>query len=240
MAVIHYHITLFRASSFYTHVLIWPAILITIASFAVFLSHLIAASDLGLVSSILAMEVMKVVIDNFVPSCGELLWADLFTNMNEVFCFLALFESTIVIYIYHYNKESIVPGWLLQLFGCKATNLELSKSMEAAHKRMEKMKERYGSGGLGERSAGRDSLFGRPTLTRMASTGKLTTGVDLELTPHTSLGKMIFRALNRPFSPPGMGIDKDDDDDDDDDDDAVGPSKSPCARRVRTLRANRG
>ena len=57
------------------------------------------------------MEVMKVVIDNFVPSCGELLWADLFTNMNEVFCFLA--ESTIVIYIYHYNKESIVPGWLL-------------------------------------------------------------------------------------------------------------------------------
>ena len=35
--VIHYHITLFRASSFYTHVLIWPAILITIASFAVFL-----------------------------------------------------------------------------------------------------------------------------------------------------------------------------------------------------------
>ena len=51
---------------------------------------------------------------------------------------------------------------------------------------------------------------------------------------------MIFRALNRPFSPPGMGIDKDDDDDDDDDDDAVGPSTScardESARCVRTVK----
>ena len=61
---------------------------------------------------------MKVVIDAFVPSCGEMLWSDLFTYVNEWFCFLALFESALVTFITYYKEDTLLPEWLLVLCGC--------------------------------------------------------------------------------------------------------------------------
>ena len=115
--LIHYQITLKRADNFYIHVLVWPGLLITITSFSVFFMTIDSGERLGYgITTVLAMEVMKVVIDSLVPTCGEILWSDLFTFVNEWACFFALFESCVVIFLSHYDKPTIFPPWLSKLF----------------------------------------------------------------------------------------------------------------------------
>jgi nicotinic acetylcholine receptor alpha-10 len=82
--VVRYQLTLLRASDFYIHMLVWPTILLSVAAFSVFLITPDCGERLGYgMTIILAIEVMKVVIDAYVPSCGEMLWAEFFTMVNE-------------------------------------------------------------------------------------------------------------------------------------------------------------
>jgi len=125
--VVHYQITLHRSSDFYVHILIWPCLLLTAVSFSVFFLNPDSGERLGYgVTTILAVEVMKVVIDNFVPSCGELLWSDAFTFVNEWFCFVALFESCFVLMLAYFQDDSFLPSWVLKLLGCMPLQMRLA------------------------------------------------------------------------------------------------------------------
>ena len=77
-----------------------------------------AAHHFAGVTTILWLEVMKVVVAAFVPTCGELLWSDLFNFVNEWFCFVALFETIFVLYLYNHNEHTLfIPDWMTKLLG---------------------------------------------------------------------------------------------------------------------------
>ena len=57
--VVHYQLTLARASAFYVHILVWPGIIITLSSFAVFFITPESGERLGFgVTTILWLEVI--------------------------------------------------------------------------------------------------------------------------------------------------------------------------------------
>ena len=70
------------------------------------------------VRALTILQVMKIVVAAFVPTCGELLWSDLFCFANEWFCFLALFESILVISLTFCEYETLLPPWLSSLVRC--------------------------------------------------------------------------------------------------------------------------
>ena len=51
------------------------------------------------ITLILAVEVSKGLVINLVPICGELLWVEIFLNLNLLFCLLALFETCVVLFL---------------------------------------------------------------------------------------------------------------------------------------------
>lgn len=201
-SVIHYQITLRRAFDFYIHVLVWPAVLITLSSFCVFLISPECGERLGYgITTILAMEVMKVVIDNFVPSCGEFLWSDLFTVVNEWFCFLALFESAIVLTVFHYQKETITPLWLLHLLGCMPKPGELGRALKSVQQFSDSL-----GAGIGAGVAITFSPALKPTnpLEEEKPAAADKAAMDDEYDPlaspymhNFSLAKLLFQALNK-------------------------------------------
>ena len=218
--LVHYEITLYRASTFYLNMLIWPSIVLTLLSFGAFFMPPECGERLGYgITLILAIEVFKVVVNSMIPICGELMyaparmppgdafrvthcpracactrsrrthahamlipivaacyrgrapillpillysyrgrapillpillpihlscllpregsytesvptapiprtsapghrWADVFSAMNEIFCFAAVLETTIVLYFSLSADESKLPPWLSNLVG---------------------------------------------------------------------------------------------------------------------------
>ena len=72
-----------RASFYYYNAVLVPGILFTLLSFASFFMSYQVGERLGFgVTLILAVEVGKVVIAQMVPVCGELLWIEVFNQLN--------------------------------------------------------------------------------------------------------------------------------------------------------------
>jgi len=94
--VLRYTIHLGRVQAYYILLVIGPCILMSCFSFAVFWLKPSVGERLGYgITLILATEVFKLVVDEVVPVCGELLWIDLFTNVCSIFCFISLAESCV-------------------------------------------------------------------------------------------------------------------------------------------------
>ena len=116
--LVHYQITLYRVRFFYHNLLIWPSVLLTIAIFASLWIDPLCGERLGYcITIILAIEVMKVVVNDLVPTCGEMLWADAFNGLNELISFATLLETCFVSFLSYYEEQTFLPEWCIVLLG---------------------------------------------------------------------------------------------------------------------------
>jgi len=90
-----------RPKIYYFWAVEFPGILITVVSFCVFwLDASNCGERLGFgVTLLLAVEVTKIVTNELLPICGEMLWIELLLLMNEAFCVIALIESAFAVYV---------------------------------------------------------------------------------------------------------------------------------------------
>ena len=68
------------------------------------------------ITLILAVEVSKGLVINLVPICGELLWVEIFLNLNLLFCLLALFETCVVLFLAFHTEARLLPEWVTALY----------------------------------------------------------------------------------------------------------------------------
>merc|ERR550514_2502363 len=82
--VVAYTVHLGRASNYYTLVVLFPGVLITLLAFAVFWMEPEASDALAYgITVVLASELTKIVLVGIIPVCGELLWVEIFTQTNS-------------------------------------------------------------------------------------------------------------------------------------------------------------
>jgi len=110
--VIKYSVTLNHADYYYTLFFVFPGMLITSLSFAVFYIEPEACDALAYgVTVVLANEISKLALVGSIPVCGESLWTELFSLTNTVFCVVALFESVLQVIVSNNTTASFLPGW---------------------------------------------------------------------------------------------------------------------------------
>ena len=59
----------------------------------------------------LANEITKLALVGSIPVCGEVLWTELFSLTNTVFCVLSLFESVLLVVV-RSTTASFLPAWM--------------------------------------------------------------------------------------------------------------------------------
>lgn len=112
--ILKYLVNLDRAHEYYTTLVIWPSVLLTYCSMGVFFMSCEVGERLSYgITLLLAAEVTKVVMANFLPVCGELLWIDLFTVVCSAFSVLSLIESLVVLSLAYHRKKYILPRWIV-------------------------------------------------------------------------------------------------------------------------------
>ena len=110
--VIKYSVTLNHSDYYYTLSFVFPGMLITALSFAVFYTEPEACDALAYgVTVVLANEISKIALVGSIPVCGETLWTELFSLTNTVFCVLSLFESVLQVIVSNNTTASFLPGW---------------------------------------------------------------------------------------------------------------------------------
>ena len=110
--VIKYSVTLNHADYYYTLFFVFPGMLITALSFAVFYIEPEACDALAYgVTVVLANEISKLALVGSIPVCGESLWTELFSLTNTVFCVVALFESVLQVIVSNNTTASFLPAW---------------------------------------------------------------------------------------------------------------------------------
>merc|ERR1719440_1875348 len=100
--------------------------MLTSVSFFVFgMSHEVG-ERLGFgITLILAIEVSKTVFQHMIPVCGELLWLELFSALNLIFCVISLAESCLVLFLAHHDEPTLLPPWIVELlWGCTPSMLK--------------------------------------------------------------------------------------------------------------------
>ena len=111
--VILYTITMKRVWMAYFPLVIFPGILITFLSFAVFLTDTGSADALGYGIGVIVVNLLSnFILVGMLPSCGEMLWVDLFSNLNTGFCCLALAQSSFSIMLENHEDDHLLPLWL--------------------------------------------------------------------------------------------------------------------------------
>ena len=125
--------------AFYYHLMVeTPGWVLTLLSCAVFwLDTARCGERIGYgVTLLLAIEVSKVVIQELLPICGELLWVELFLKVNWAFCVLALLETLLVSHLAFTEREGdaarldwwarrlILPAYFICMGTVYSTNLE--------------------------------------------------------------------------------------------------------------------
>ena len=92
--VVIYKMKLSRASAFYITVSLFPGICVTLLSFAVFWSDTASADALGYGVSVVIVNLLaNLVLIDLLPACGEVIWIDIFSTTNTVFCVISLVQS---------------------------------------------------------------------------------------------------------------------------------------------------
>jgi len=116
--VVIYRVSLRRASGFYMVVSIIPGILLTCLSFVVFWTPTESADPLSYGISVVIVNVLSnLVLINILPFCGEMIWIDLFAQINTFFCVLSLFQSAVCITLENNDSDTFMPLWFSYLIG---------------------------------------------------------------------------------------------------------------------------
>jgi hypothetical protein len=111
-----YHISLRRASFFYYSVCIIPGILITFLSFSVFFSDTSSSDSLSFGISVIVVNMLgSVVLLGMLPVCGEMIWIDIFTLNNTLFCCVSLSQSALSILLENCEDDTfpLLPEWAI-------------------------------------------------------------------------------------------------------------------------------
>ena len=92
--VVIYKLKLSRASDFYITVSLFPGMCITLLSFAIFWTDTGSADALGYGISVIIVNLLaNLVLIDLLPACGEMIWIDLFSTINTIFCCISLVQS---------------------------------------------------------------------------------------------------------------------------------------------------
>ena len=119
-----YRLVLRREGMFYTFASILPGISVTVLSFAVFFADTASADALGYGITVLVVNLLlNVVIATMLPVCGELIWLDLFSLVNTIFCFIALAQSTLNVMIESADSDYLLPEWVMFVGSAMARRL---------------------------------------------------------------------------------------------------------------------
>jgi len=111
-----YRIVLKRSGGFYIFASILPGIIVTVLSFAVFFADTSSADALGYGITVIVVNLLlNVVLASMLPICGELIWIDLFSTVNTIFCFISLTQSTINVMIENSDSDHSLPDWVIFL-----------------------------------------------------------------------------------------------------------------------------
>mmetsp|Transcript_16775 Transcript_16775/g.49715 ORF Transcript_16775/g.49715 Transcript_16775/m.49715 type:complete len:361 (-) Transcript_16775:189-1271(-) len=116
--VVLYEVTIRRnASFFYFYVLIFPPTTLAILAISVFFVSPAVGERLSFgVTLVVASQFGKLVVMQLMPICSELLWVDVFLLINELVTLLSLLESTLVLFLHHYESDSLLPSWLAAVY----------------------------------------------------------------------------------------------------------------------------
>ncbi|EOD14576.1 hypothetical protein EMIHUDRAFT_448130 [Emiliania huxleyi CCMP1516] len=99
-------VVLRNASFFYFYVLIFPPTTLAILAISVFFVSPAVGERLSFgVTLVVASQfgACKLVVMQLMPICSELLWVDVFLLINELVTLLSLLESTLVLFLHHYE-----------------------------------------------------------------------------------------------------------------------------------------
>ena len=108
--VMKFRVHLQRTAFYYLTMTLLPICLFTFMSFAVFFMSFQVGERLGFgVTLCLVSEVSKTIFSAYIPVCGELLWIELYLNVNLAFTGFALLESCIVLGIAYNTEDYLVP-----------------------------------------------------------------------------------------------------------------------------------
>lgn len=109
-----YSITMTRADSYYLPIVIWPGVLITLLSFAVFWTDTGSADALGYGIGVIVVNLLaNFILIGVLPTCGEILWLDIFASVNTLFCCISLFQSAFNIMIENLESDHLLPIWIV-------------------------------------------------------------------------------------------------------------------------------
>jgi len=98
-----------RPAGYYFLAIEFPSVLLTIVSMAVFwLDATNCGERLGFgVTTLLAVEVTKIVTNELLPVCGEILWVTLLLLTNELVCVICVLESCLAVYVAYKGQGTV-------------------------------------------------------------------------------------------------------------------------------------
>ena len=109
-----YTISFERSQQYYATQLILPVILLTYLSFAPLCLSPNTGERLGFgITVILAMLAYDITASSLMPICNEKLFMQYIQMASLLFCFLALFETCVVLYVFHLKVDSIWESIIL-------------------------------------------------------------------------------------------------------------------------------
>jgi len=146
--VLQFRVYVERVAFYYWNMTILPCIIYTALAFAVFFMSFEVGERLSFgVTLVLTSEVSKTIVAQQVPQCGELLWMELYFDVNLLFTMIALLETCVVLGLAYNTEAYLVPpffnpwkwAWLHELCCSKrrvASEPSDSKPGSAAAARM--------------------------------------------------------------------------------------------------------
>ena len=111
--VIQYTITLERRYLSYMIFMVVPGLLTTLLSFAVFWADTASADALGYGIGVLVVNLLLIhILIDILPVSGEMLWIDLYSSLNTIFCCFALMQSAFNIMVEQMEDDHLLPLWI--------------------------------------------------------------------------------------------------------------------------------
>lgn len=111
VALVRFHLRRVNQVSWLLTV-VMPAIFLTYLATVVAFIPPESGERLGYgITLVVALEVGKTTLVGIVPIAGEMLVVDMITIVSVNICYLSLFESCLVLYLYYYREEYLLPVW---------------------------------------------------------------------------------------------------------------------------------
>lgn len=104
-----------NSTSWFWIVVMPMAALTYLAMFAAFIP-IESGERLGYgITMLVAVEVNKMVLVGVVPIAGEILQLEILTFFSALFCYLALLQSFVIMFLYRHGKKHLMPKWMTDL-----------------------------------------------------------------------------------------------------------------------------